>query len=65
MNTTDKRINATNEVLQNIRIIKFFAWEERFGQIVNETRAAELRALRSRYILWAIAGKLLDLYGLQ
>lgn len=55
MATTDKRIHATNEVLQNIRIIKFFAWEERFGHMVGECRAAELKQLRKRYILWAIA----------
>ncbi|KAF8468986.1 P-loop containing nucleoside triphosphate hydrolase protein [Kalaharituber pfeilii] len=55
MTTTDKRIHATNEVLQNIRIIKFFAWEERFAQIVSESRTAELKALRNRYVLWAIA----------
>jgi ABC-type multidrug transport system fused ATPase/permease subunit len=55
MTATDGRINSTNEVLQNIRIIKFFAWEERFGHIVNDKRAIELRALRSRYMLWAAA----------
>lgn len=55
MTTTDKRIHTTNEVLQNIRIIKFFAWEERFGQVVDESRMAELRNLRRRYILWAVA----------
>lgn len=55
MTTTDKRIHTTNEVLQNIRIIKYFAWEERFGQVVNESRTAELRNLRKRYILWAFA----------
>lgn len=55
MSNTDKRIQATNEVLQNIRIIKFFAWEDRFAQIVDEARVAELKALRRRYILWAIA----------
>jgi ABC-type multidrug transport system fused ATPase/permease subunit len=52
---TDKRIHTTNEVLQNIRIIKFFAWEHRFGKIVNEKRAEELKALRSKYIIWACA----------
>lgn len=52
---TDKRINVTNEVLQNIRIIKYFAWEQRFGRIIDEKRYAELRALRSRFIIWAIA----------
>lgn len=52
---TDKRIHSTNEVLQNIRIIKYFAWEQRFEDSVNDKRRAELRALRKRYILWSIA----------
>ncbi|KJZ73976.1 hypothetical protein HIM_06644 [Hirsutella minnesotensis 3608] len=55
MTATDKRINVTNEVLQNIRIIKYFAWEERFGRIIDEKRRAELNALRSRFMLWAVA----------
>lgn len=52
---TDARIHATNEVLQNIRIIKYFAWEQRFQDVVNEKRKAELRSLRKRYILWSTA----------
>lgn len=55
MAATDARIHTTNEVLQNIRIIKYFAWEQRFAQIVNDKRRTELRALRNRYILWSIA----------
>ncbi|PHH65684.1 hypothetical protein CDD81_1770 [Ophiocordyceps australis] len=55
MAATDKRINVTNEVLQNIRVIKYFAWEERFGRIIDEKRSAELRALRSRFMVWAVA----------
>ncbi|KAM0253097.1 hypothetical protein ACHAQJ_007419 [Trichoderma viride] len=55
MAATDKRINVTNEILQNIRIIKYFAWERRFGRIVDEKRQAELKALRSRFLLWALA----------
>ena len=55
MAATDKRIHTTNEVLQNIRIIKFFAWEHRFSTLVNEKRSVELKALRSKYILWAFA----------
>lgn len=55
MAATDKRINVTNEILQNIRIIKYFAWERRFGQIVDEKRQLELKALRSRFALWAVA----------
>ncbi|OCL14508.1 hypothetical protein AOQ84DRAFT_384660 [Glonium stellatum] len=52
---TDARIHTTNEVLSNIRIIKYFAWEQRFMGLVNEKRAVELAHLRRRYILWAIA----------
>lgn len=55
LKATDKRINVTNEVLQNIRIIKFFAWESRFSSIVDEKRAGEIKALRARYILWSCA----------
>lgn len=55
MGATDKRINVTNEVLQNIRIIKYFAWEERFGRSIDEKREVELKALRSRFTLWACA----------
>ncbi|CAE7009576.1 hypothetical protein HRS9139_01597 [Pyrenophora teres f. teres] len=52
---TDARIHTTNEVLTNIRIIKFFAWEQRFIGLVNEKRYVELKHLRRRYILWAVA----------
>jgi ABC-type multidrug transport system fused ATPase/permease subunit len=52
---TDARIHTTNEVLSNIRIIKFFAWEQRFMGLVNEKRATELKYLRRRYIVWATA----------
>ncbi|KAK1760405.1 ATP-dependent bile acid permease [Echria macrotheca] len=55
MAATDKRIHTTNEILQNIRIIKYFAWEHRFAEIVDEKRRAELKALRNRFILWAVA----------
>ena len=52
---TDARIHTTNEVLTNIRIIKYFAWEQRFLGIVDEKRVVELRELRNRYIIWTIA----------
>lgn len=55
MIATDKRIHITNEVLQNIRIIKYFAWERRFGGMINEARETEINAIRSRYIVWAMS----------
>ena len=55
MSATDARIHTTNEVLQNIRIIKYFAWEQRFSAIVDQKRRVELQALRNKYILWTFA----------
>ncbi|KAL2398676.1 ABC transporter 7 [Exophiala dermatitidis] len=55
MAATDARIHVTNEVLQNIRIIKYFAWEQRFQNNVNEKRKIELDALWRKYVLWASA----------
>ncbi|KAF2719869.1 bile acid-transporting ATPase [Polychaeton citri CBS 116435] len=52
---TDARIHTTNEVLTNIRIIKYFAWEQRFLASVDEKRRTELTFLRNRYITWALA----------
>lgn len=52
---TDARIHTTNEVLTNIRIIKYFAWEQRFLGLVEEKRKTELKFLRNRYIIWALA----------
>lgn len=52
---TDARIHTTNEVLTNVRIIKYFAWEHRFLAVVDEKRQVELKYLRNRYIVWAAA----------
>ncbi|KAJ8611360.1 hypothetical protein MRB53_038030 [Persea americana] len=55
---TDARIHSTNEILTNIRIIKYFAWEQRFLGVVEEKRAKELKSLNKRYIYWAAAATL-------
>ena len=55
MAATDVRIHTTNEILQNIRIIKYFAWEQRFEDLVGDKRTVELKALRNKYILWTFA----------
>lgn len=52
---TDARINTTNEVLTNIRIIKYFAWEQRFLANIDDKRREELKHLRYRYFVWAFA----------
>jgi ABC-type multidrug transport system fused ATPase/permease subunit len=46
----DKRTNAVNEVLQGIRIIKFFGWEQKFLNKIQDARQFELKALIQYYI---------------
>eukprot|EP00834_Sanchytrium_tribonematis_P006540 NODE_491_length_6850_cov_0.331210.p1 type:complete len:705 gc:universal NODE_491_length_6850_cov_0.331210:3495-5609(+) len=47
MKKTDSRITKMNEILQSIRIIKFFAWEKKFEKSLLETREDELNCLRN------------------
>ena len=42
MKTTDARVTLMNELLNGIRIIKYFAWERHFIKKVNEAREKEL-----------------------
>ncbi|KAJ3359292.1 hypothetical protein GGF32_009501 [Allomyces javanicus] len=45
MATTDARVNKTQEVLQGIRVIKYFAWERPFATKLHALRGQEMRAL--------------------
>ena len=49
----DKRVKIMNEILQGIRIIKFFTWENSYTKKVNEIRDVELKTLRSSAYLQA------------
>ena len=42
---TDERVSIMNELLQGIRIVKYFAWEKHFRSKVDEAREKELGAL--------------------
>lgn len=52
MKATDKRAELMNELLQAIRIIKFFSWERNFYTKVDVAREKELRQLRLRFTWW-------------
>ena len=39
---TDERVRLTNEVINGIRVIKFFAWEDLFNKKVSKVRRQEL-----------------------
>lgn len=53
MMNKDKRVKMMNEVLQGIRIIKFFAWENSYMNKINEIRDFELKTLRASSYLVA------------
>jgi ABC-type multidrug transport system fused ATPase/permease subunit len=55
MAATDARIQSVNEVITNIRIIKYCAWEHGFSKRVNSLRSVELRKLRTRFIWWSLS----------
>ncbi|KAJ1566910.1 hypothetical protein HK405_007953, partial [Cladochytrium tenue] len=42
-NSRDRRVNAMNELLQGIKIIKLFAWEEQFEKKIDGLREEELK----------------------
>lgn len=48
MGCTDKRLKLMNELLNSIRIVKFFAWEKEFRHRITTARDVELKAIRSR-----------------
>ncbi|KAG0056681.1 hypothetical protein BGZ83_003924 [Gryganskiella cystojenkinii] len=53
---TDARIRMTSEILQGIKVIKFFSWESRFLQKLSEIRQSELaNVARLLYIRGAVA----------
>ncbi|PPQ81812.1 hypothetical protein CVT25_013648 [Psilocybe cyanescens] len=51
---TDKRQRLTTEVLQGIRLIKFYAWEEFYSQQIGELRRQEIKTIRKSSIARSI-----------
>ncbi|CAI2164969.1 18561_t:CDS:10 [Funneliformis geosporum] len=56
MKATDKRMGLMNELLQAIRIIKFFAWEDQFYKKIIDARENELKEIKSRLMQWVYMG---------
>ena len=50
---SDDRVNMVNELLNGIRIIKFYAWEKPYGKIVSRSRVKELQYLT--YMAYVVA----------
>eukprot|EP01124_Arcella_intermedia_P001255 TRINITY_DN1068_c0_g1_i17.p1 TRINITY_DN1068_c0_g1~~TRINITY_DN1068_c0_g1_i17.p1 ORF type:complete len:162 (+),score=29.52 TRINITY_DN1068_c0_g1_i17:308-793(+) len=56
----DKRTKVLNEVLQGIRVIKFFAWENSYKKLINDIRNQELASLVQFWLYCALALFLFD-----
>ncbi|KAG0309742.1 hypothetical protein BGZ98_008878 [Dissophora globulifera] len=61
MNTKDERMDALNEMLSAIRIVKFFGWESKFEEKITVAREKELQRTKESYkkivmtdIVWMI-----------
>ncbi|KAJ2890233.1 Transporter of the ATP-binding cassette (ABC), partial [Coemansia aciculifera] len=52
MAISDRRMSMMNEILQGVRIIKFFAWEPQFESQVASVRGSELGVLKSRHLVF-------------
>jgi len=52
---TDKRIKTMNEILNGVRVIKFYAWEEAFQAKIAVIRDAEVQLLKKIAYIVAIA----------
>ena len=58
MKSTDQRIHSMNELLNGIRLVKFYAWETNFLSKIDANREKELSNLWS-YILTIASNKIL------
>lgn len=55
MKFMDSRIRLMNEILNGIKILKFYAWEKAFLEQVLGHRKKELKALKKSQILYSIS----------
>ena len=54
--TADKRVKFTNELLQGIRLIKLFAWEESLMGQLHAKREAEIKQIKFNSLLGGVMG---------
>ncbi|EDV27232.1 uncharacterized protein TRIADDRAFT_10225, partial [Trichoplax adhaerens] len=50
----DRRVRIMNDILSNIRVIKMYAWENSFSNLVNSTRMQEVSKIRLASYMQAI-----------
>ncbi|GAA5859422.1 hypothetical protein JCM1840_004609 [Sporobolomyces johnsonii] len=55
----DRRLTLATEVIGQVRIVKYFAWERKFLERMDQTRRKELRALWRRALTMVVGGNLM------
>lgn len=45
-NVTDERVRLTNEMIENIRLLKIYAWDMEFERLISNSREKEIKLLR-------------------
>ena len=58
MKLKDQRIKVMNEVLNGIKVLKLYAWENAFIDRLNDIREKELRCIRKKAIISTISSVL-------
>lgn len=53
--TTDRRLQMCNEVLQGIRVVKYFSWETKFQEAIKTLRTEEVEFIRTELQVWAVS----------
>ena len=54
MNLKDERILNMNEILQGIKVIKYYAWEKPFMSKVNEVREKEVKTIKQYAVVFSM-----------
>ncbi|KAK9477077.1 P-loop containing nucleoside triphosphate hydrolase protein [Lipomyces japonicus] len=54
MAASDKLIQHCNEIFQNIKIVKYLVWEDRYMSIINKLRGDVLKLLLRKAIIWSV-----------
>ncbi|GAA6043182.1 hypothetical protein JCM8097_008715 [Rhodosporidiobolus ruineniae] len=55
----DQRLTLTTEIISEVRIVKFFAWERKFLEKMDQARRKELAALWRRALATTFGGNLM------
>jgi len=51
MKLQDKRVTATTEALNNIKMLKLYSWTEQFEEAIDEKREEELKVYWKRLLV--------------